>query len=90
MKVFVEGVIMSVEKGEFQDRATGDNIVFFKNWFKADDGEMVSLGSGKTDFSKYEGKKVVITVDARVPQGEKHFKLTIREVRPQGEEDEVI
>lgn len=82
MKLYAEGKLVAVEKGSFTDQATGLDVLFYKNFLQCEDESVVNLGSGKTDLSKYIGKKVVCHIDARQPQGEKLYKLTIREMNP--------
>lgn len=85
MKFYAEGVLVAVEKGEFNDQVTGQKVVFYKNYLQCDDDDaVVVLGSGRTDFSANKGLPVVVTIDARIPAGEKLYKLTIREVRQAG------
>ncbi|MBC7836913.1 hypothetical protein H7X87_04025 [Acetobacteraceae bacterium] len=88
MKFYTEGTVVAVEKGSFNDQSTGQLVEFYKNFIQCDDESVVTLGSGKADFSKYKGKQVVCTVDARIPNGEKLYKLTIREMRDVRESDE--
>ena len=88
MKLYCEGNLVAVEKGSFNDQATGDEVKFYKNHIELEDGSLVTLGSGKVDFSKNKGKSVVCHIDARVPQGEKLFKLAIREMTAVSQVDE--
>lgn len=87
MKLFCEGTLVAVEKGEFDDNTTGDKVQFFKNFLQCDD-TVVTLGSGKTDYSKLMQKHVVCEIEARIPQGEKLHKLTIRKMTAHDSIDE--
>jgi len=89
MKFYAEGVLVAVEKGSFDDANTGQKVDFYKNFVQSEDGVVVTLGSGKVDFSKYQGKTVVCSIDARQPAGEKLYKLTIREMRDVNEEETI-
>lgn len=89
-KLYVRGTLKITESpAPFQDE-NGQEVVYFKNYFKTEDGELLELNS-KDNYELFEGKTGTATLNARLQQNSKLFKLSMAsfEEGEEQEEDEI-
>lgn len=64
MKIHLRGKIVATEAPPSFKDENGQDVIYFKNYIKSEDGEMFDANS-KDNYQEYEGETGVCTFNAR-------------------------
>lgn len=76
MILYTNGTIKITEQGEVFKGEDGADVVYFKNYCKNSEGEVIELNS-KDNYEQFEGKEGVLKIRARKNETSKGYKLTL-------------